>query len=136
MTSEIDFDGDVFSASIPVNYIRKSNESVEDILVLIGRDDQPVGFSLTLKPALGSPLMRTAIVRTMSPSVAPGPIISEKSSAPLKNVEEAESTPETEPSFLRKYWWLIVGAMLISSVIGPSDAGSGQAVASSSSNPN
>jgi hypothetical protein len=132
-TYEFEFDKESLAYSLHFARFVKSSQNVEEFTVRLGPDNLPISLSVALKPALGSPLMKTVLVNRAVPSVAQGPFISEKDSKPAKDSGETE-TPTEEPSFLRKYWWLIVGAMLFSSVMGPSDSNRGQQPSSASSN--
>ena len=109
--------------SLPFGHVTKDTQRVEELSIRIGPDGKPIGVSVSLKPALGSPLLKNMIPRVVRPHLAAGPIISEKESAPPTMQEEAQENPENEPSFLRKYWWIIVGAMLLSSFFGPNESG-------------
>jgi len=134
LTSTLEVDTYSLLHSIPLQHLLKSNQAVEELSLRIGPDGKPVGVSIALKQALGSPLMKNMVTRSVHPVIAPGPVISVKDAMPATTTEEAEESPENEPSFLRKYWWIIVGAMLLSSVFGPNDNASGQGAGSGSSN--
>lgn len=98
----------------------KSANQVEVLTVRTNSNGAPVGFSVTLKEALGAPLFRSAMVEIVPSTVSAGPLISVKESSPKPTSKDVDESEE-EPSFLRKYWWVFVGALLLSSVLGPAD---------------
>ncbi len=108
--------------SLPSLSYNTNPNSVETFSVHLGRHDQPVGLAVSLSPALGSVLTKVALVRVVRPIHAPGPILSDKD-VKVDAEDEKEEQAIEEPSFIRKYWWVIVGAMLLSSFFGPAEAG-------------
>lgn len=110
--------------SAPGNELRKTMSQVESFVIRTNSAGTPISISGGFRKALGSPLLTVATLDVVRPNIAPGPSISDKdvkASSP-KQSKDSEDVQEEEPSFLRKYWWVIAGAMLLSSVFGPNEA--------------
>lgn len=118
--------------SLPSKLYQRGANQVEAFNVRLATDGTPLAFSVIMKRSLGPVLGRAAIVHTSQPLVLMGPQFSAKDSPkPVEEAKTEDTEPSEEPSFLRKYWWVILGAMLLSSVMSPSD---GQRQPASSSN--
>ena len=120
----------VLSYSLPSSNYNTNPKFVETFSVHLDGDDRPVGLAVSLKPALGSVLTKVALARVTRPVHASGPILSDKD-VKVEADDKKDEQPVEEPSFIRKYWWVIVGAMLLSSLFGPSDANGQNGAASS-----
>ena len=123
-------------SSFPVKDILTSRGFAENVQIRNDINNQTLGFTYSFKKALGSPLFSVAIVDVVYPVVALGPTIADSDLKVMKKDKENSSdseTPEEQPSFLRKYWWIIVGMMLLSSVFGNSEQPRAEGSAASSS---
>ena len=103
--------------------LKRSQNQIEAFTLRLDENGSPISLAGTTKKTLGSSLGKAISLDFLSPVVSYGPFIVRKQSNERKvsNIEEKEETQDEEPSFLRKYWWLIVGAMLLSSVLSPND---------------
>lgn len=115
-------DGEQFISSFPVDKIRNSRQFVENVHVRVDNMNKTIGISYSFGKALGSPLFQLALVEVSKPITATGPVFPESvpQDASLENASSEE--PVEEPSMLRKYWWVFIGVMLLSSVFGSQPA--------------
>lgn len=98
-----------------------SSNTIENLIVRLGEDGVPIAFSSALRSAYGSPLFGHALVEVVSPTIAKGPLISPKEAKGKSSLIKQEDEKPEEASFLSKYWWVILGAVLISSFAGSGD---------------
>ena len=123
ISGELSFGDEKFVSSYPLDEIRES--FVEQITVRLDVKERVIGLNYNFKPALGSPLFSVALVDIVRPVIGKGPLIVP---ADIPRVKPPIDDPLEEQSFLKKYWWIIIGVMLFSSVFGnnqPSAEGSG-----------
>lgn len=114
-------DEDYLVSSIPVSAILPGVSQVEIITVTTDSKTHPLGITYRLKRALGAPLFSTSLVSVSSPVSFPGPYASEVD-LKVHSAESEESDQTEEPSYLKKYWWVFVGMLLLSSVFNKGEA--------------
>jgi hypothetical protein len=107
------------SSTFPVSLLSAKQGYVEQYTLRVDDFGIPQGLSYSLKKAIGAPLFTHALVDVQGPMTATGPFISETDKKPSTSAKE-EPAPEESQSFLRKYWWIIVGFFLLSSMFGQS----------------
>lgn len=123
--------------TLPGKELERSANVIENFTVRLGEDGGPISFCSSVKKALGKPLFSNALVEVLHPTIATGPIVMARETRwkPDQKTEPEEDEKQEEPSFLRKYWWVILGIVLISSLTGAGEpAGQAPAPASSSNN--
>jgi hypothetical protein len=130
ITTLLHTNGLSLSSSFPTRFLPTSG-SVEVIRVHTDREGLIQSLSYSFKEAIGAPLFTAAIVDVASPIIATGPFISEKELKLSTGQDKPENEPQEEsPSFLRKYWWVIAGFFLLSSVLGSGNQDQGGQAAS------
>jgi hypothetical protein len=116
--------GDYLSCSFPVIFLMSNRHCVEEFSIRTGVDGKVISFSTELRPALGAPLLSNAIVKHATPIVTRGPFVSDNDGKRARHQDVSEETNEEQPSFLRRYWWVLVGGLLLSSFMGPNQSAS------------
>jgi hypothetical protein len=107
--------------SCPVYLLKRSLKQVEAFSVRLNSDGVPISVGGTLRKTVAVTLGKTILLDYVTPAVAKGPYVVQKELKRQEDPISDEETPVEEPSFLRKYWWLIVGAMILSSILSPAD---------------
>jgi len=133
LTTKIISNGEECSASFPLSNLQPKKGYVEQMSLRVDDKGRMEGLSYSFKEAIGAPLFSSALVQVSPIVVAPGPLISDKDKRPATSIPEEEPAQEESQSFIRKYWWVILGAILLSSVFSqPQEQGSGTSASSSS----
>ena len=122
--------------TLPGKELERSANVIENFTVRLGEDGDPISFCSSVKKALGKPLFSNALVEVLHPTMATGPIVTARETRWKPDQKtEPEDEKQEEPSLLRKYWWVILGIVLISSLTGAGEPpGQAPAPASSSNN--
>jgi hypothetical protein len=112
----------VLIASLPKSAFGSGKSQVEQIIVATNHAGVPSAITYRLKPALGAPLFTTSLVSTVPAVTLSGPYIT-KADLRVHQPDEAKAEDEEEEqSFIRKYWWVFLGFLLLSSVMNSSQA--------------
>jgi hypothetical protein len=118
ITTSFHTDGVSLSSSFPTRLV-PSSRIVEVMRVHTDKTGMIQSLSYSFREAIGAPLFTAAIVEVAPPIIATGPFVSEKELKQSTGQGKPEDEPQEEsPSFLRKYWWVIAGFFLLSSVLG------------------
>ena len=117
LTTMLHHNGSSFSSSFPTHLLPHPRV-VEVIRVHTDATYQLQGFSYSFREVIGAPLFTTAIVELSTSIVASGPIITDKD-LKISSVDNSnEPEPAESQSFLRRYWWVIAGFLILSSLFG------------------
>merc|ERR1719428_2770984 len=106
----------VLQASIPAKLLADNFEDWHDILELVvSPSGVPASLSYRVQQALGLALFDHTTVHVAEPDWADGPRIPPKPVDAQGNPtgEGNPEDPKNQPSFLRKYWWIILIAVLL-----------------------
>ena len=117
LTTLLHFNGTSISSSFPTHFL-PHHRVVEVIRVHTDSTSRLQGFSYSFREVIGAPLFTTALVEVSPSIVASGPIITDKD-LKISSVDKSnEPEPAESQSFLRRYWWVIAGFFILSSVFG------------------
>ena len=121
--------------TMPRREYERTPNLIEILVIRVSEDGDPIAIYSSLKKAYGTPLFSNALVEVVEPTIAIGPLVSVKEARGNQSVKlEGEDEKSEEPSFLRKYWWVILGVILISSLTGVGE--SAEPAGSSATSPN